>query len=310
SKTETSPANNSTTLHKLEIPKNDLIINADGYFAFSQESFFDPEPIKTVDLSKVTDIDKIDYIVGNYNAAKKEGEWYTAQAYFDSKDIIIDGDNLYFSLESPGLSSYGGEITIDSLEVTVKKPGWFSKPEPIKESVSATDQKQNIIEKIKEWTENQLNGVKTKYNNVKSWFKDKYSQIFKKKDKDDSEKDDKTDEDKSFIIVKSSPSPTPSPLPSPSPIQKITTFVRILNGGAGKGGAGEFAKVLETAGFTNVIADNADKEDYKNAIIRYRIEDEKTASKLEDLLKKDYKIIDKQKIATTSAGIVVIIGEK
>ena len=86
--------------------------------------------------------------------------------------------------------------------------------------------------------------------------------------------------------------------------------MRVLNGGAGQGGAGEFAKVLTEAGFTNVTAETADKTDYKNAIIKYRQEDEKIAAKLEELLKKDYKTVDKQKIATTSAEIVVIIGEK
>ncbi|MBU1085395.1 LytR C-terminal domain-containing protein, partial [Patescibacteria group bacterium] len=253
----------------------------------------------------------VDYILTGYQLPKEEGKWFIAEVYFDLKDIKVEGDTLYFSLEVPQIAKYGGQLEIDYLDISLGTKEALEKTKiQQEEQTDEQAEKKNIIQRIKEWTENQLNGVKTKVNQVKSWFKDKYSQIFKKKDKDNSEKDDKTDEDKGFIIVKSSPSPTPSPLPSPSPIQKITTLIKVLNGGASKGGAGEFAKVLESAGFTNVIADNADKEDYKNAIIRYRIEDEKTASKLEDLLKKDYKIIDKQKIATTSAGIVVIIGEK
>jgi len=288
-------SDSASMLHKLEIPKNDLNINGDGYFAFSQESFFNPEPIKTVDLSKVIDINKIDFIIANYQPAKKsssakatgdkDGEWYIAQAYFDPKDIKIDEDKLYFSLESPELNSYGGEIVIDSLEVTVKKPGWFSKPEPAKESGSITVEKQNIIQKAKAWINN-------------LWQK-----LFKK-----------TPGTITITNTKTSPTPSPSPsqkpIPSPSPIQKITNFIRILNGGAGQGGAGEFAKVLAGAGFTNVTAETADKTDYKNAIIKYRQEDEKIVAKLEELLKKDYKTVDKQKIATTSAEIVVIIGEK
>ncbi|MBU1499882.1 hypothetical protein KKE48_03375, partial [Patescibacteria group bacterium] len=249
-------SDNTSALHKLEIPKNDLIITGDGYFAFSQESFFNPEPIKTVDLSKVTDIEKIDYIIANYQPAKKDGEWYTAQAYFDSKDIIINGDNLYFSLESPELNSYGGEIVIDNLEVTVKKPGWFSKPEPAKESVSTADQKQNIVQKGKVWLE-------AKWNQLTNWVSNAWQKVFKK-----------TPDTITITNPSPSPSPTPSlkPIPSPSPTQKITNFVRILNGGAGQGGAGEFAKVLLGAGFTNVTAETADKTDYKNAIIKYRQE--------------------------------------
>lgn len=308
SKTASSSAGSTQTLHKLEIPKNDLIITGDGYFAFSKESFFDPEPIKTIDLSKVTDINKIDYILANYQAAKKvsssakasadEGEWYMAQAYFDPKDIVIDGDNLYFSLESPELNSYGGEIVIDSLEVTVKKPGWFSKPEPVKESVSADDQKQNILQKAQEW-------LGAKWNQLTNWVSNAWQKVFKKTPGAITITNPKLSPTPS-----PSPSPKPSPSPPPSPTQKITNYVRILNGGAGQGSAGEFAKVLLGAGFTNVTAETADKTDYKNAIIKYKQEDEKVVAKLEELLKKDYQIIDKQKIATTSAGIVVIIGEK
>ncbi|MBU1323423.1 LytR C-terminal domain-containing protein, partial [Patescibacteria group bacterium] len=286
SKIATSSGANASTLHRLEIPKNDLIISGDGYFAFSQESFFNPEPIKAVDLSQVSDINKIDFIIANYQTVKKDGEWYTAQAYFDPFGITIDDDILYFSLESPELNSYGGEIVIDSLEVTVKKPGWFSKPEPAKESVSADDQKQNILQKAQEW-------LGAKWNQLTNWVSNAWQKVFKKTPD---------------TITITNPSLSPSP--SPSPMQKITNFIRILNGGAGQGGAGEFAKVLAAAGFTNVTAETADNTDYKNAIIKYRQEDEKVVAKLEELLKKDYQIIDKQKIATTSAGIVVIIGEK
>lgn len=299
SKIATSSSGSAQILHKLEIPKNDLNIGGDGYFAFSQESFFDPEPIKTVDLSTVTDINKIDFIIANYQPVKKDGEWYTAQAYFDPFGITIDDDILYFSLESPELNSYGGEIVIDSLEVTVKKPGWFSKPEPTKESVSATDQKQSIFQKGKNW-------LTEKFNQVKSWVGNTWQKLFKKTPK--------TDNKDIITITKPSFSPTlspsPKPTPSPSPKERISLSVRVLNGGAGQGGAGEFAKVLAAAGFTNVTAETADNTDYKNAIIKYKQEDEKVVAKLEELLKKDYQIIDKQKIATTSAEIVVIIGEK
>lgn len=294
SKTASPSADNVSTLHKLEILKNDLIITGDGYFAFSQESFFNPEPIKTVDLSTVSDINKIDYIIANYQSAKKDGEWYIAQAYFDPKDIKIDEDKLYFSLESPELSSYGGEITIDSLEVTVKKPGWFAKPEPVKESSATSDQKQNILQRAQEW-------LGAKWNQLTNWVSNTWQKLFKK-----------TPDAITITNPKlsPSPSPTPSPIPSPSPKEKISLLVKVLNGGAEKGAAGMLAKVLESAGFTNVVADTADKTDYKNATIIYRKEDLVIMAKLNDLLRKDYKEVTRKEIATTSAEIVVIIGEK
>jgi len=219
-----------------------------------------------------------------YKLPKKEGDWFTAEAYFDLKDIKVDNDTLYFSLEVPQIAKYGGELEIDYLDISLSDKKATEKEE---KTVAAkeTEQKPNIIQKAKAWINN-------------LWQK-----LFKKKP-----------DTITITNTKANPSPSPSlspkPIPSPSPIQKITNFIRILNGGAGQGGAGEFAKVLAGAGFTNVTAETADKTDYKNAIIKYRQEDEKIVAKLEELLKKDYKTVDKQKIATTSAEIVVIIGEK
>lgn len=239
----------SGKIYKLEAPKNDLMIGGDGYFSFSQEAFFLPEIVKTEKLNDLENLDKVDYLLTGYKLPKKEGDWFTAEAYFDLKDIKVDNDTLYFSLEVPQIAKYGGELEIDYLDISLSDKKATEKEE---KTVAAkeTEQKPNIIQKAKAWINN-------------LWQK-----LFKKKP-----------DTITITNTKANPSPSPSlspkPIPSPSPIQKITNFIRILNGGAGQGGAGEFAKVLAGAGFTNVTAETADKTDYKNAIIKYRFDNER-----------------------------------
>ena len=282
-------------IYKLVSPKNDLIIDGNGYFAFSEEAFFLPEIIKTEKLNDLDSLDGVDYLLTGYKLPKTEGEWFTAEAYFDLKDINVDGDTLYFSLEVPQIAKYGGELEIDYLDINVGTKEALVKTEKITDSQV---EKQNILQKSKTW-------VATKFSQLKNWLSNSWQNLFKKTPA-------------TIVITKPSPTlmpspttpPAPSTSPSPSPQEKISLLVRILNGGAGKGAAGVLAKALDSAGFTNVVADTADKTDYKNATIIYRKEDLAIMAKLNDLLRKDYKEVTRTEVATTSAEIVVIIGEK
>lgn len=273
SKIASSSAGNTPILHKLEISKNDLNIRGDGYFAFSKESFFNPEPIKSVDLSTVSDISTIDYIIANYQKAKKDGEWYTAQAYFDPKDIKVDGDKLYFSLESPELSSYSGEIVIDNLEVTVKKPGWIKAISPTPK-IAEENKAPNLWQKIINFFKN----IFSKKNNVSKSV--------------------------------SEPSPTSAPTPTPDP--KAMIAITVFNSGAGKGAAGKFVAILNQAGFARAEATNAASFDLKNASISYNEKNlnlkKEFIKEIVDLLKKNYDIVVQDGKAKES-GLKVILGE-
>jgi len=274
---------NTKDLHRFDIPKNDLIINGDGYFAFSRETFFNPEPIDMVDLSTVSDSEKIDYIIANYQPVKKEGEWKVAQAYFDPKDIKIDGDKLYFSLESPELNSYGGEIVIDNLEVTVKKPAWLIKSEASPSPTPAAKiGKPNLFQKIA------------------LFFQNLFS---KKKSASQSPSDN--------LSPTTEPSLTMQPSPTPDPKKEIT--IQVFNSGAGKGAAGRFADVLKNAGFAKAEATNAASFDLKNANVSYNEKDPKATKELIEeiigLLKKSYDIVKEDTKAKESGIIKVTLGE-
>lgn len=284
---------NIKSVHKLKIPKNDLGISGENvFFAFSQESFFLPEILKSVDLSKLTELKDIDYILTTCPQAKKEGDWLVAETVFDPQKIRVEGDKLYFSLEAPELAKYGGELEIDYLEVAVKHNGFLGpKISPQKETPPAP-QKKNIIKEV-------LDKLKS--------LKLPSFDLFKQKPK-------------SLVKPTGTPSPTRASTATPtaviSPQSTIATAsanqvkVFILNGGAEKGAASTSANALKDAGFTNVLVANADNFAYKNATIRYRKENKNEADKISELLKKEYQTIEKKEISTTSAEIAVILGQK
>ncbi len=121
------------------------------------------------------------------------------------------------------------------------------------------------------------------------------------------------------------PTPTPPPAAGGSPTLKpvltatptATTsaikydlLVRVLNGGAEKGAAASVAAILKNNGFTNVKADNADRQDYVNVVIRHRKEDVGTVDAIEKLLAKEFGVITRTLTATATPEAVIVLGKK
>ncbi len=118
---------NGKDLFKLSSDKNDVIYSGDGYFAFSKDQFFNPDLVKYTDLNTIDNLDKIDYLLTVLTPARQEGEWLVSEISFDPKDLDITGDKLYFSLESPKLADYGGELEIGGFEVNIDYQGALEK---------------------------------------------------------------------------------------------------------------------------------------------------------------------------------------
>lgn len=283
-------------IHSLEIPKNDVSVFGNGYFAFSKDAFFESNPLRAVNLSSVTDVNEIDYILAHYQRVTPSGEWKIAQAYFDPKDIKVEGEKLYFSLEFPGLTSSGNEVVIDSLEVTVNKPGWFN-----------NSKIQNVLTR----NVGKENNIITRFS---SYIKNLFQKLFSFK-----LQLGKKEMVKPIQDAKQSPSPTssskslPSPTPIPMPTLGPTTFqesVRILNGGAKKGGATDVSSLLKENGFENISVGNADRYDYQGITIQYRTKNVATIEKIETALKQEYSVIEKTPVSSSSAEIVIIVGKK
>lgn len=283
-------------IHSLEIPKNDVSVFGNGYFTFSKDAFFESNPLRSVNLTTIANVNEIDYILAHYQRVILDGEWKIAQAYFDPKDIKVDGEKLYFSLEFPGLTSSGNEVVIDSLEVTVNKPGWFNNSKIQNVFTKNIGKESNIITRFS------------------SYIKNLFQKLFNFK-----LQLGKKEMVKPVLDSKPSPSPSssskllPSPPSTPLPTTNPITFqesVRILNGGAKKGGATDVSSLLKENGFENVSVGNADRYDYQGITIQFRTKNVAAIEKIETALKQEYGVIEKTSVSSSSAEIVIIVGKK
>lgn len=293
---------NQVDLFQLEFPKNDLVVNYDGYIVLNKDNYFNPDIIKSIPLSSLENLDETDYVISTYQKAKQDGDWLVAEANFDPKDIKVSGDKLYFSLEMPDLAKYGGGLEIDSLEIDVKSEGVLSKAANDKKEeakpTSPATKKPNVFSRFFTWVGERLSAVKGFFSGIIAKFPGKKP----------------TNAKPTPTPAKPSPSASPkptAPTATPSPTaNKYDLLVRVLNGGSEKGAAASAAAILKNNGFTNVNAGNADRFDYAGVTIRHRKEDGSIADRIEALLKKEYGTVTKTLSATTAAEAVVILGKK
>ncbi|MCG2796680.1 MAG: hypothetical protein L6427_12635 [Actinomycetia bacterium] len=121
------PEGSKTVVRELEedissvkMEMGDVIVESkDSCFAFSEESFFDPFPLKTLDYRPDVALTNVDYIIAGYTTPEREGESFTRAASIDVSGVIATDGILRFAVLSPGLVEDNGEIIIESLKLTV-----------------------------------------------------------------------------------------------------------------------------------------------------------------------------------------------
>lgn len=302
------------TLYKLDIPKSYMSLSGIGSFAFSQEAFFNPE-LKTI--TSTDNLDNSDYILTTYRKPKAEGNWLIAETEFDPKTINGNTGKLFFSLESPELNNYGGELEIDYLEITARSKGALGGE--VKDQYVSTPpvEKITLFQKIKA----KISGI---FNTITNFF----GGLFGRNENGTLKKGEITPKPnfkltitptKSRII---SPSPTPSivisptvkaftvitPAPTTTLKTKQNISVKVLNGGAEAGAASKFTEILKKEGFSKVEASNAGSLVYKNTQIEFSEQDRILVNEIVLLLEKDYKNINKISSTTRSGEITIILG--
>lgn len=114
----------SDGLNLINSPKSDLLIESDGYFSFSLDSFFFPIPSNIHKLDFDTKLEDTDYIIAtDYHPPAKEDSWSVATAKFNLTDLYIDDDNkVQFMLGAPGLHENEREVRIAEIKVILEKP--------------------------------------------------------------------------------------------------------------------------------------------------------------------------------------------
>jgi hypothetical protein len=109
-------------LTEITIPKSDVVLKGFlGYFAFSEESFFNPMKYLLYPIKNENDIKLVDYILTDYKKPQKNGDWYTAEVEFDLKNAVVDKNKLSWIIRAPGLKKNNREIVIKNIEVEMTK---------------------------------------------------------------------------------------------------------------------------------------------------------------------------------------------
>ncbi len=109
-------------------PKSDVILNGPGYFAFSQDQFFEPTPYHILPITSSTDVAHADYILTNYRKPRDLGDgWQETTLDYDLSSAVIQKRQLSWLISAPGLSDSKGEFDIKSISMSLSKEGWWGK---------------------------------------------------------------------------------------------------------------------------------------------------------------------------------------
>lgn len=129
-------------------PSNDVYIEGDGFFAFSQDQIFNTNIGSVAQLDSVPNIEVYDYIIANYLQAKAEGEWLVVKATVEAPYLYFHKNqdiNANFIFSLPGLPENHRVLKIK--EVTIK----FEK-----ESITIN----NFFTKLMGWFDRNLKNLK------------------------------------------------------------------------------------------------------------------------------------------------------
>jgi len=96
-------------LARLHAPRGDIRFIGDGYFAFSQEAFFEPRPRRLTD-GTVAEAEKIEAVLTPYQRPMPLGEgWLKGTS---SYELRPGQDQLRFVLSAPGMESRAGAVDV------------------------------------------------------------------------------------------------------------------------------------------------------------------------------------------------------
>lgn len=113
----------SSELYEISLPIGDMILTSDGYFSFTQDSYFNPVRCNVVTLQNDFNWIKnnaVDYIAINSMNITKEGEWVIAETQWNMKDLYVNGNTLSFATNTAHFEKYpNNTIPIDWIRISL-----------------------------------------------------------------------------------------------------------------------------------------------------------------------------------------------
>lgn len=108
----------------IQIPKSDLELFFDGAVSFSEESFFQPDPVL---LTHTTDVDArgIHYLLASYEPPQTIGDWFMKTVRFKTEGLVSDDRTWKFVFSIPGVNETDKTFFVHQLIARFfRKPLW------------------------------------------------------------------------------------------------------------------------------------------------------------------------------------------
>ena len=110
-----------TGVVELKSPVGDVKLTGEGKYAFSRQSFFDPDPSA---LTAFTDIESsaVEHVLANLAPVREVDGWRVASADFETSTLAVENDAYKFALSAPGIHDNLGQVSVQAVTVTFLKP--------------------------------------------------------------------------------------------------------------------------------------------------------------------------------------------
>ena len=109
-----------TGVVELKSPVGDVKITGEGKYAFSRQSFFDPDPMA---LTAFTDLESstVEHVLANLAPVREVDGWRVASAEFETSTLAVENGAFKFALSAPGIHDNLGQVSVHAIKVTFQK---------------------------------------------------------------------------------------------------------------------------------------------------------------------------------------------
>lgn len=114
----------SNELYKVEVPKGDISIDSDSYFSFSNDSYFNPQPVKILPPQESIEwlkTNKVDYIFVPNSHESKDNNWTVASTEYNLSDAYIANNTLNFAISAQHLNKYNYSVPVDWIKIYLEE---------------------------------------------------------------------------------------------------------------------------------------------------------------------------------------------
>lgn len=115
---------NLTGLTQITVPQNDVKLDSDGYFAFSEAQYFDPHFSNITELTEVSNLDGFDYLIADYPQPVQQGAWLQAVTTLKATDLYFNPrkSGYEFGIFLPRLGEEHRTLRIRSVKIEFSRP--------------------------------------------------------------------------------------------------------------------------------------------------------------------------------------------